>query len=190
VIDDIMNSPVLNDLKDTLQSVASYTGFTSTAGFQFPVLADPGRVIGGILTGTAKDMFTFTTGREHFELAPSIGVGIKNILGIFLSAGITFDARFAMGYDTGGLFKLVQDPLHKPEDLLHGFYFDNSVDSTAPPIPNVSAPKKTVLYLQGFAELSASAIVTLSGGLYANVNVELASGSTAPHVYLDDLIVN
>src|SRR4029079_17977610 len=46
------------------------------------------------------------------------------------------------------------------------------------------------LYLQGFAELSASAIVTLSGGLYANVNVELASGSTAPHVYLDDLIVN
>ena len=27
---------------------------------------------------------------EHFELAPSIGVGIKDILGIFLTAGITF----------------------------------------------------------------------------------------------------
>jgi hypothetical protein len=190
VIDDIMNSPVLNDLKDTLQSVASYAGFTSTAGFQFPVLEDPGPVIGGILTGQARDMFTFTTGREHFELAPSIGVGIKDVVGVFLSAGITFDASFAMGYDTAGLIKLVNDPLHKPEDLLHGFYFDNSVDSTAPPIPNVSAPKKTALYLQGFAELSASAIVTLSGGLYANVNVELATANTSSHVYLDDLIVN
>jgi hypothetical protein len=190
VVDDIFNSPLLGDLKDTLQSVASYTGLTSSAGFKFPVLEDPGPVIGGILTGTARDMFTFTTGREHFELAPSIGVGIENVVGVFLSAGIIFDASFSMGYDTAGLIKLMQDPLHKPEDLLHGFYFDNSVDTSAPPIPNVSAPKKTALYLQGFAEISASAIVTLSGGLYANVNVELASANTSSHVYLDDMIAN
>lgn len=190
VIDDIFNSPLLGDLKDTLQSVASYTGITSSAGFTFPVLEDPGPVIGGILTGQTRNMFTFTTGREHFELAPSIGVGIEHVVGVFLSAGITFDASFAMGYDSAGLVKLVQDPLHKPEDLLHGFYFDNSVDTTAPPIPNVASPKKTALYLQGFAQLSASAVVTLTGGLHANLNVELATPNTSSHVYLDDLIIN
>ncbi len=189
VIDDIFNSPVLDDLQDTLQSVASYAGVTSTAGFQFPVLEDPGPVIGAILTGQTRDMFTFTIGRQHFELAPSIGVGIEDVVGIFLSAGITFDANFSAGYDTAGLVKFVQDPLHRPQDLLHGFYFDNSVDTSAPPVPNVPAPKKTALYLQGFAELKASAIVTLSGGLYANLNVELAAANT-PHVYLDDLITN
>ena len=115
----------------------------------------PGPVLGGILTGQAKDMFTFTTGREHFELAPSIGVGIPDVFGVFLSAGIIFDADLTMGYDTAGLIKFVNDPLHKPEDLLHGFYFDNSIDTSAPPIPNVMSPRKTAFYLQGFAQLSA-----------------------------------
>ena len=35
-----------------------------------------------------------------------------------------------MGYDTAGLIKFVQDPGKNPEDLLHGFYFDNSIDTT------------------------------------------------------------
>lgn len=190
VIDDIFNSPVLGEVKDALQSVARYTGVTSTAGFQFLVLEDPGSVIGGMLTGQVRDMFTFTTGRQHFEVAPSFGVGIEGVLGVFLSAGVIFDASFSMGYDTAGLIKLAQSPHLGPPALLHGFYFDNSVDTTAPPIPNVPAPKKTGLYLQGFAQLSGSAVITLSGGLYANINVELASPNHGSHVYLDDLITN
>ena len=114
VIDDIFNSPVLGDLKHTLESVARYTGVTSTAGFQFPVLENPGPVISGILTGQVRDMFTFTTGRQHFEIAPSIGVGIEGVLGVFLSAGVIFDASFAMGYDTAGLIKLAQAPQSGP----------------------------------------------------------------------------
>ena len=86
---------------------------------------------------------------------------------MFLTAGITLDADFSVGYDTAGLIKFVQDPLHQPEDLLHGFYFDNSIDTSGPPIPNVSSPTKTAFYLQGFAEISASAVVTVSGGIYA-----------------------
>ncbi len=116
---------------------------TSTAGFQFPLLEDPGPVIGGILTGQTQTMFSFTTGREHFELAPSIGFGIQDLFGVFLTAGIMFDADFSIGYDTAGLIKFVQDPLHKAEDLLHGFYFDNSIDTSGPPIPNVPSPRKT-----------------------------------------------
>jgi hypothetical protein len=188
VVDDIFNSPLFEDVQDTLETVANYAGFTSTAGFQFPLLEDPGPVLGGILTGQARTMFSFSTGREHFELAPSVGVGIKDLLGIFLTAGITFDANLSMGYDTAGLIKFVQDPLKRPEDLLHGFYFDNSIDTSGPPVPNVSNPKKTALYLQGFAELSASAVVTISGGLYANLNVELASPDNSSHVYLDTII--
>ena len=190
MIDDIFNSPVLDDLQDTLQSVASYAGVTSTAGFQFPVLEDPGPIVGGILTGQAQTMFSFTTGREHFELAPSIGFGIPDLFGVFLTAGITLDADFSVGYDTAGLIKFVQDPLHQPEDLLHGFYFDNSIDNSGPPIPNVSSPRKTAFYLQGFAEISASAVVTVSGGIYANVSIELVNQDDSSHVYLDTMLQN
>ncbi len=190
VIDDIFNSPVLQDVQDTLQTVANYAGFASTAGFQFPLLENPGSVIGGILTGQTQTMFSFSTGREHFELAPSIGFGIKDLFGVFLTAGIVFDADFTMGYDTAGLTKFVQDPQHKAEDLLHGFYFDNSIDTTDAPIPNVPSPKRTGLYLQGFAEVSASAVITVTGGIYANVSVELVSTDNSTHVALDSMISN
>jgi hypothetical protein len=145
-------------------------------------------VIGGILTGQTETMFSFSTGPQHFELAPSIGFGIKDLFGVFLSAGVIFDADLTMEYDTAGLNKLIQDPNHNPADLLHGFYFDNSIDTSGPPIPNVPSPRKTAVYLQGFAELSASAVLTLSGGIYANINVGLASTDNSPHVALDSMI--
>ncbi|MGD9635611.1 MAG: putative Ig domain-containing protein [Pirellulales bacterium] len=189
-IQQIIDSPALQDLQDTLEDVANYAGVNAQAGFQFPVLEDPGPVIGGILTGQARDMFTFTTGREHFELAPSIGFGIPDLFGVFLTAGITLDANFSVGYDTAGLIKLFQDPLHKPEDLLHGFYFDNSIDTSGPPIPNVASPRKTAFYLEGFAEISASAVVTVSGGIHANVSIELVNQDNSSHVYLDTMLQN
>lgn len=189
-IQQIIDSPALQDLQDTLEDVANYAGVNAQAGFQFPVLEDPGPVIGGILTGQARDMFTFTTGREHFELAPSIGFGIPDLFGVFLTAGITLDADFSVGYDTAGLIKFVQDPLHQPEDLLHGFYFDNSIDTSGPPIPNVSSPRKTAFYLQGFAEISASAVVTVTGGIHANVAIELVNQDNSSHVYLDTMLQN
>ena len=190
VIGQIFGTPALDKVKDALETVANYAGVDAQSGFQFPLLENPGPILGGILTGNPETMFSFSTGREHYELPASIGVGIKDLFGIFLSAGIVFDADLSMGYDSSGLIKFVQDPLKKPEDLLHGFYFDNSIDTSDLPVPNVSSPRKTALYLEGFAELSASAIVTLSGGLYANVSVELANTDNAPHVYLDTMIQN
>jgi hypothetical protein len=95
-----------------------------------------------------------------------------------------------MGYDTAGLIKFAQDPSHHPEDLLHGFYFDNSIDTTDPPVPNVPNPRNTGVYLEGFARLEASAVVTISGGLYANLSFELANTDASPHVYLDSMIQN
>lgn len=188
VMNEIFNSPEFQDLQKTLTSVASYAGVFSTAGFQFPLLEDPGPVIGAILTGGTKTMFSFSTGREHFELAPSLTFGIKDLFGISLTAGIIFDADFSMGYDTQGLVQLFKDTDHNPADLLHGFYFDNGVDTTDPPIPNVSSPRNTALYLQGFAELSASVGVTITGGIHANVSIELASNDNSQHVYLDTMI--
>ena len=190
-IGQIFNSPALHEVEDDLQELASYVGDDADGGLTFPLLENPGPVIAGILTGKLETMFSFTTGPQHFELAPSIGFGIKDLFGVFLTAGIVFDADLTMGYDTSGLTKLLtQDPNHDPADLLHGFYFDNSVDTTAPPIPNVPSPKKTAVYLQGFAELSESAIATFTGGIYANISIELASTDTSPHVALDSMINN
>ena len=187
-INTIFNTQALDEVKSVLQKLGSYGDGDADGGFTFPLLEDPAQVIGGILTGQTETMFSFSTGPQHFELAPSIGFGIKDLFGVFLTAGIMFDADLTMGYDTAGLTKLLDDSNHNPADLLHGFYFDNSVDPTAPPIPNVPSPRKTAVYLQGFAKVSGSAIVTLSGGIYANVSVELASTDNSPHVALDSMI--
>jgi Putative Ig domain/PKD domain len=193
VVGQIFGNSALKDIQDTLQSVASYTGLESTGGMQFPLLDDPGPVIVGLLTGQTKDMFTFSTGRQHFELAPSVGFGIPDVLGVFLSAGIVFDADLTMGYDTAGLIKFVQDPDKNPEDLLHGFYFDNGIDTTDPPVPDVPDPRNTAIYLHGFAELEISFGPTVTGGLYGDLSFELADpnpGAASSHVYLDDMISN
>ena len=192
VIGTIFNSPALHAVEDALQKVASYAGDDADGGMTFPLLENPGPVIVGMLTGQVETMFSFSTGPQHFELAPSIGFGIPDLFGVFLTAGITFDADLTMGYDTSGLTKLFNDPSHNPVDLLHGFYFDDSVDPGVS-IPNVPNPKKTGVYLQGFAELSASAVVTLSGGIYANISIELAAPQNTPdptHVALDTMIEN
>lgn len=188
VVDDIFNSPALDEVQETLESVSNYAGGTSSAGFKFNLLENPGAVIGAILTGGTESIFSYSTGRQHFDLGASIGVGIEGLFGIFLGAGIVFDANLTMGYDTAGLVKVAQTG--DPDDLLHGFYFDNSVDTSGPPVPNVSDPRKTGLYVQGFMELKASALVTLSGGLYANLSVELASTDSSSHVHLDSMIQN
>ena len=188
-IDDILNSPALQEVEDALKTVGNYTGLTSTAGFQFPLLESPGPVVGAILTGQTETMFSFSTGRQHFELAPSIGVGIKDLFGVFLSAGVIFDANLTMGYDTAGLIAVAQNP-NDPSKLLHGFYFDNSIDATAPPIPNHPPVRQTGMYLQGLMELSGSVIATLSGGLHANVDVELVNTDTSNHVHLDTMLAN
>ncbi len=188
-IDDIYEIPNLQAVKDAIKTVGDYTGLTSTAGFQFPLLENPGPVIGAILTNQTETMFSFTTGRQHFELAPVVGFGIPDVFGLFLSAGIIFDANLTMGYDTAGLIAFSQDP-NDVSKLLHGFYFDNSIDATAPPIPNHSPVRQTGLYLQGLMELSASAGVTVSGGLYANIDVELVNTDSSPHVHLDTMLAN
>ena len=156
-INEILNSPVLQEVKSDLLDLASDAGLTSTEGFQFPLLTDPSSVIFGMLTGQTKDMFTFSTGREHFELDAGLDFGIPGVLDISLDAGMVFDADLTMGYDTAGLTKFIQDPDHQAADLLHGFYFDNSIDTTDQSVPGVPNPRKTGLYLSGSLTISASA---------------------------------
>ncbi len=189
VIDDIENSPALQSVEDTLKDVGNYVGLTSTGGFEFPLLENPGPVIGAILTGNIETMFSFSTGRQHFELEPSIGVGIKDLFGIFLTAGVVFDANLTMGYDTAGLIDFAAHPT-EPQRLLHGFYFDNSIDTSVPPSSDNQTIRKTGLYLHGLMALDASAGVTVEGGLYANISVELHSTDASSHVHLDSMIAN
>src|SRR5262249_23813859 len=42
----------------------------------------------------------------------------------------------------------------------------------------------------GFAALEVSAVATVTGGIYANVSVELVDPANSSHVYLDDMINN
>ena len=188
-INEILTSPVLQEVKSDLEDLASDAGLTSTAGFQFPLLDNPSDVILGILTGQTKDMFTFSTGREHFELSAGVGFGIPGILDISLDAGMVFDADLSMGYDTAGLSKFITT--QSPADLLHGFYFDNSIDTADQQVPNVPHPRKTGLYLSGSLTLDADVtVVKFSGGLFGNIAVELADTDNSPHVHLDDMINN
>ena len=189
-IDDVFNSPALQGVEDALQSLGDYAGMASSSGFKFPLLEDPGRVIVGMLSGNVETMFSFSTGRQHFELAPSIGVGIPGILGVFLSAGVVFDANLTMGYDTAGLIAYAADP-SRPEHLLHGFYFDNSIDTSVPTSSTQPPIRHTGLYLHGQMELQGDILLGhVTGGLYADVSVELANPSAFPHVYLDDIVTN
>ncbi len=191
VVGQIFNTPAFKDVQNTLESLGSYTGVVSTGGMQFPLLDDPGPVIVGLLTGQVKDMFSYSTGREYEKLAPTEGFGIPDVFGVFLSAGIIFDADLTMGYDTAGLIKFTQDPNANPEDLLHGFYFDNGIDTTDPPVPDVPDPRNTAIYLHGLAELSVSFGPTVRGGLYGDLSFELAdpnASAASSHVYLDDMI--
>ena len=100
-----------------------------------------------------------------------------------------------MGYDTAGLLKVIQDPTHNPADLLHGFYFDNSFDTDGPstytdPITGLANQpiRKTGLYLHGLAEISVSAGVTVSGGLYADISASVNTLDSGNHVALDSII--
>ena len=190
-IDDIFGSPALQEVKDALNSVSDFTDMSSSAGFKFQLLENPGPVVGAILTGQIATMFEFTTGRQHFELSPSIGVGIPGVLGIFLSAGVVFDANLTMGYDTAGLIAFAADP-NNPAHLLHGFYFDNSIDFSVPPRPNLPPIRKTGLYFDGHMKLEGDVLfVEITGGLYATVSVELVNTAPATdHVALDVMIGN
>ncbi len=87
VIDDIMNSPVLQEVQDKLETLANYAGFNANAGFKYPLLEKPGPVIGSLLTGQPEVMFSYSTGRQHFDLGASVGFGIPDVLGVFLDAG-------------------------------------------------------------------------------------------------------
>ena len=79
-IGDIFTLPELDEVQETIESVARYTGLISTAGFKFPIYENPGPVIGAILMGQTETMVSFDTGRIHFDLAASVGVGIPDCL--------------------------------------------------------------------------------------------------------------
>src|SRR5262249_10180093 len=155
-IDGILNDPSLNVVGDAIGQLADYSGSMAQDGFQFPILENPASILVGTLMGRPETLFSYSTGRNHFELAASVGVGIPDLFGCFLSAGITFDADLNMGYDTAGLITFARDPNHDPADLLHGFYFDNGFetggDSTYfDPITNTGGHpiRKTGLYMHG-----------------------------------------
>jgi hypothetical protein len=185
-IDDIFGNEALQGVEDALDGLGNYAAGSSSSGFAFPLLEHPETVIGSILTGTPEAMFSFSTGRQHFELAPSLGFGIPGIFGIFLEAGIFFDANLTMGYDTAGLIELAQTG--DPASLLHGFYFDNSIDTSIETPPGGFEIRKTGLYLKGAMQVVADvAIVHVSGGLYADIKVELENNSPSDHLALDDI---
>jgi uncharacterized repeat protein (TIGR01451 family) len=187
----IFNNPALKTVDNAIRKLGQYSGSTSTAGFQFPLLENPGSVIAGILLGQPDTtLFSFSTGRQHFELAASPGVGIPGVLGIFLDAGIIFDANLTMGYDTAGLLAYAQNPANVGK-LLHGFYFDNSIDTSIPRVPSGPQIRKTGLYLNGEMKLKADALLAhASGGLAADIKIELVNTDATNHVHLDTMIGN
>ncbi len=43
--------------------------------------------------------------------------GIPDVLGVFLEAGLIFDASLSVGYDTNGLLEFVKDPQKRPRNF-------------------------------------------------------------------------
>ena len=147
-------------------------------------------MIGKMLLGQDATLFSFTTGVQHVELAPSLAFGIPDVADISIAAGIIFDADLTAGYDTAGLIELAGDPQHNPADLLHGFFFDNSPLSNGA-TNGITPIRNTGLYLHGLMQLSGDLLgLTLTGGLYADISVELHSTDNSDHVHLDTLVSN
>ena len=95
-----------------------------------------------------------------------------------------------MGYDTAGLLAYAQNTSSVGK-LLHGFYFDNTIDTSVPPVAGRPPIRNTGLYMQGLMELKADALLAhASGGLYANLVVELMNTDATNHVHLDTMIGN
>jgi hypothetical protein len=56
-----------------------------------------------------KRCFPSARGSNISSWRPSIGFGIKDMFGGFLTAGIVFDADLTIGYDTAGLTTLFNE---------------------------------------------------------------------------------
>ena len=86
-ISDILHTPALDAISDALQAVSNVGGSnaTPTQGFDFPLLDDPAAVIGKMLLGQDATLFSFTTGMQHVELAPSPTFGIPDVADISIA---------------------------------------------------------------------------------------------------------
>ncbi len=142
----------------------------------FPLLEDPAGTVFQMLTGHDNvTLFQFQAGLNVPLDLPSIPLfGIPPFAGLFLHPSAAFNLSFGFGYDTSGLRAAVNDPDHVFEHVVDGFYIDNTKSVVQDQKGNDYDHYATSIDVMGGLDLEArAAILLVSGGLHADVNLHL-----------------
>ncbi len=142
----------------------------------FPLLEDPAGTVFQMLTGHDNvTLFQFQVGLNvPLDLPPIPLFGIPPFAGLFLHPSAAFNLSFGFGYDTSGLRAAVNDPDHVFEHVLDGFYIDNTKSVVQDQKGNNYDHYATSIDVMGGLDLEArAAILLVSGGLHADVNLHL-----------------
>jgi hypothetical protein len=154
-------------------STLDQVGSDSSSGFKFPVLSDPVHSVFAMLTGQDATLFSFTMPSLTVPLSLEIPIlAIPPLAGLFADISVAFGFKLSVGYDTHGLREFVADTAtgadakKLSDDILDGFYLDNTVDS--------DGHYATGFDITGGIAIAAKAvIIKVSGGLYADINLHL-----------------
>ncbi|HEY1600964.1 MAG TPA: putative Ig domain-containing protein [Pirellulales bacterium] len=173
----INTSNVAGDIMQQAQTDAgsslNQVGGDSASGFQFPVLTDPLHSVFAMLTGQDATLFSFKMPSLTVPLSIEIPIlAIPPFAGLFADVSVAFSFDLSVGYDTHGLREFVADTASGADagkltdDILDGFYLDNSTNS--------AGHAATGFDITGGVSLAAKAlIIKVSGGLFADVDLHL-----------------
>ncbi len=166
-------SNIMQQAQTDAGSSLNQVGGGGTSGFQFPILTDPLHTAFAMLTGQDATLFSFKMPSLTVPLSIEIPIlAIPPFAGLFADVSVAFTFDLSVGYDTHGLREFVADTASGADaekltdDVLDGFYLDNSTNS--------DGHAATGFDITGGISLAAKAIVLkVSGGLFADVDLHL-----------------
>jgi hypothetical protein len=174
-------SQVLHNVSTTDGSIAPLLSGdpNSSDGFQFPFLKDPVNSAFELLLGQNVTFFTYKTSLDQPLNYPLV-FGIPGLFDARMNVGLEVRLSLSVGYDSSGLKALVGDISNGnlgtlATDVLDGFYVDNT-----PPPPGSFAYATGVDLSGQFTAGADVPLVSLTGGIYANVDLHIDPSLNEP----------
>ena len=144
-------------------------------GFHFPLLTDPGSIL-GILFGQNVNLFTYTTPPMDFGVPFLVNIPVFGPLVVALKGdldnnddAVLFGGQFSMGYDTYGLTH--SNLSQNPAGALDGFYINETDTFLAAGF--------------GIAADAAVDLVLVEAGVGGGINANVALGLNDPNSATD-----
>ncbi len=156
--------------------------------FAFPILEDPSQVF-GLLMGNQATLVTYDLEPLIVNFEKNFFFSIFGPLGISLGLIIEFEADFAFGYDTQGIFDFVGNDFRNPLQLLNGFFIS---DTENPDGSGADVPELRFLGgITAAVELNLGiARAGVAGGLFIEILFDLFDPDGDGKVRIAELISN